>query len=125
MLVAETGSRRAPVSPPPLHQGIFLLFLFGFPDDDFLSKNGRPLGRGARRSPGWRAHRAEAGMAMPGVRRHLLGAGRRVAVPEVIATSGSKPGCFQVRPSPPAGVVVHRTSEEWQSGRRGYDQLSS
>ena len=29
-------------------------------------------------------------MAMPGVRRHL-GGGRRVAIPEVIATSGSKP----------------------------------
>ena len=40
-------------------------------------------------------------MAMPGVRRHL-GAGRRFAMPDVIATSGSKPeGDPEVRPSPP------------------------
>ena len=52
-------------------------------------------------------------MAMPGVRRHL-GAGRRVAIPEVIATSGSKPeGDPEVCPSPPVP----------RPGRRGSDQV--
>ena len=47
---------------------------------------------------------------MPGVRPHL-GAGRRVALPEVSPPSGSKPdGAPEGRPYPPLpGVVVHRT----------------
>ena len=51
---------------------------------------------------GGRAPRAEAGVAMPGVRPHL-GAGRRVAQPGVSGPSGSKPdGDPEGRPRPPS-----------------------